>query len=61
MDNAACLYIKVHFPELAPDREAYTQPKIVHAELLFGSRLKEHHEPDEDNHNDNAESKSPRL
>ena len=47
LDNASCLYIRVRFPK--PNAVIKKEPQIVEAELVFGSRLKEPHEADEDN------------
>jgi len=40
LDNAACLYIRVVFPK--PHSQNKTEPSIVEAELVFGSKLKSH-------------------
>ena len=48
LDNAACLYIRVQFP--VPNKYKKEDPKIIEAELIFGSQLKGEHEKDEDNH-----------
>ena len=55
LDNASCLYIRVRFPK--PESMIKMDPTIVQAELVFGSRLKEKHEPDEDDKNEAAAAK----
>jgi broad specificity phosphatase PhoE len=41
MDNAAVMYVKVQFPEGSIGASASSSPRIVDAQMLFGTRLSE--------------------